>query len=129
MWRSEDMKKVVFVFLGSLLSFGLTILSARILFDVFNHDSTLRIAVTYGSSPLIAIAVGVFVGLTFAQRARTAACLSLAPWTLWLVLTTDWNRASSSQIAVTLLKATVYLLFGIAAAAFVSRRMFTSRTQ
>ena len=123
------MKTFLGVFLGAVLSFGLTILSARILFSLVSSDSTLRLVVTYVSSPLIAIAVGAFVGLLAREKARLAATLSLIPWTLWLILTTNWNQASSSEIAITIIRAAAYLILGIVAAAFVNGRIFTSGAQ
>lgn len=123
------MKTFLTVVLGALLSFGLTILSARILFNFVNSDSTLRVAITYVTSPLIALTVGAFAGLIVKEKAKIVATLSLVPWTLWLILTANWNLASHSQIAVTIIRAAVYLILGIAAAYFVSGRMLTSRSR
>ncbi len=94
------MKKLIVVVLGVLASFVLTILSARILFRFATNDAALRFAVRYVSSPLIALAVGALVGLAIRDKARVVAALSLTPWALWIVLTTNWSVATLSQMPV-----------------------------
>ncbi len=117
------MKKLIVVVLGVLASFVLTILSARILFRFATNEAALRFAVRYVSSPLIALAVGALVGLAIRDKARVVAALSLTPWALWIVLTTNWSVATLSQMAITIVSVAVYLSLGISAAAFVGGRM------
>lgn len=123
------MKKLIVVVLGVFASFALTILSARILFRFASNDAALRFGVRYVSSPLIALAVGALVGLAIRDKARAVAALSLAPWALWIVLTTNWSVATLSQMAMTIVSAVVYLALGISAAVFVGGRMARSGTR
>ncbi|MGH9746011.1 MAG: hypothetical protein ACRD59_07875 [Candidatus Acidiferrales bacterium] len=120
------MKKFMVTILGVTASFALTIVSARILFHFATNDAALRFAVRYVSSPLIAIAVGALVGLLIREKAQIIAALSLIPWTLWMVLTTNWSVATLPQIAVTIGSALVYMALGICAAALVGGRMSSS---
>lgn len=120
------MKKLMVVVLGVLASFALTIASARILFHFASDDVSIRFAVRYISSPLIAIGVGALVGLAIRDKAGIIAALSLAPWTLWIVLTTNWSIATLSQIVITVVSALVYIALGICAAVFVGGRIPSS---
>jgi hypothetical protein len=120
------MKKLTVVVLGVFASFALTIVSARILFHFASNDAALRFAVRYVSSPLIALVVGAVIGLAIRDKAGVIAALSLGPWTLWIVLTTNWSAATLSQMAVTIVSALVYVALGISAATIVAGRKASS---
>ena len=117
------MKKFLVILLAVCVSFVLTILSSMIVFSQISSDAAQRFAFRYVSSPLIAVIVGVLVGLVIRDRVRIVAALSLVPWTLWVVFATNWKVASAWHKALTIASALVYLVLGISAAAFVGGRM------
>jgi hypothetical protein len=117
------MKKFLVILLAACASFGLTILSSMIVFSQISSDAAQRFAFRYVSSPLIAVIVGVLVGLVVRDRVRIVAALGLAPWTLWVVFATNWRVASVSHKVLTIVSATVYLSLGIGVAVFVGSRM------
>jgi hypothetical protein len=123
------MKKFLVILLAVSTSFVLTISSSMIVFSQINSDAAQRFAFRYVSSPLIAVIVGVLVGLVIRNGVRVIAALSLAPWTLWVVFATNWSVASTSHKMITIVSALVYLVLGISAATFLSRRMAPPRAR
>jgi hypothetical protein len=117
------MKKFIVIVSAACASFTLTVLSSMIVFSQVNGDAAQRFAIRYVSSPLIALLVGILVGLVIRDGAKIVAALSLAPWALWVILATDWKVASPWHKSLTIASAFVYMVVGIGAAAFVNDRM------
>lgn len=113
------MKMIAAIVSGIVASFGLTILGEYLVVN-FMGNRFLELGVLF---PLIALTVGVFVGLVIRNKTRVAAALSLAPWAVWLVFATNVPHSSVSRWATTVLVAAIYLVLGIGAAAFVAGRM------
>jgi hypothetical protein len=117
------MKLFVGVVVGVLASFALTILAALVAFSSWMPNSVGLLPLEL---PLVALVVGVLVGLIVRDRARIAAALSLTPWAIWLILATNWSQSSVSRWVTTIGVVSVCVALGIGAAAFVGGRMARS---
>ncbi|MHB8412859.1 MAG: hypothetical protein ACYDDI_13065 [Candidatus Acidiferrales bacterium] len=125
------MKKLFVVVVGgALASFALTMIG-ELLVSSMSISGWQRYVWLFGPEfPLIAVVVGVLVGLVMRERAQAAAALSLAPWAAWLIIGTNWGHSTVSRWVTTAAIFSVYYLLGIGAATLVGRRMarFTARS-
>jgi Ni/Fe-hydrogenase subunit HybB-like protein len=117
------MKLFVVIVLGVFASFALTILSEQLVFGLISKGARLPFAELGVVNPLIALIVGTLAGLFMKNKTRVAAALSLAPWTVWLVLATNGSHSTVSRWATLIVIGLLYLALGIGAAIFVGGRM------
>jgi hypothetical protein len=116
------MKLFFVIVLGVFASFVLTILGEQILFS----SATPSVRLLFPEFPVVALTVGILVGLIVREKARVAAALSLAPWTVWLIVATNGRDSTVSRWVTTIAIASVCFALGIGAAAFVGGRMARS---
>ena len=112
------MKLFLTVLLGIFASFALTILAELLLFSS-SIPSTARLLVP--EFPVVTSSVGILVGLIIRDKARIAAVLSLTPWTVWLIIATNWNHSSVSRWLITFVVVSIYFAVGVGAAVLVAR--------
>ena len=111
------MKLVITVALGVLASFALTVFSEMIVFSYISAHTR------FPELLVVALIVGALVGLVAKEKARTAAGLSLAPWALWLIFSTNGSSSPLLRWVTTVALVSLYFAFGVGVAAFVGRRM------
>jgi hypothetical protein len=116
------MKFFSVIVLGVFASFALTILGEQILFS----SATPSVRLLFPEFPVVALTVGILVGLIVREKARVAAALSLVPWTVWLIVATNGKDSTVSRWVTTTAIALVCSALGIGAAAFVGGRMARS---
>ena len=112
------MKLFLTVLLGIFASFALTILAELLLFSS-SIPSTARLLLP--EFPVVTASVGILVGLIIRDKARIAAVLSLTPWTVWLIIATNWNHSSVSRWLITVVLVSIYSAVGVGAAVLVAR--------
>ncbi len=110
------------IVMGILASFGLTILSVLIWYNT----SANRVWRMYPEFCGVAVIVGAIVGLAARKQARVAAALSLAPWSVALVVGANAGGSSLSRWAITIGLVSAYFALGVGAAALVGHRMARS---
>ena len=120
------MRSVFAVCAGILATFGLTVVMASLAFNehsVVSHLPFFELAV---ACPLIAIVVGVLIGLIAKDRAQAAAVFGMAPWVMFLVFEAGKGRHRGPAVSwwlIMLAVASVYFGLGIVAAVLTGRRM------
>ena len=113
------MRMIAAIVFGVVLSFGLTIFGEYVVVNAMSNRF-LGVGVL---CPSIALIVGASAGLANRSKARIAAALSLAPWTVWLVIATNAGHSTVSRWVTTTALVSVCLALGVGAAALVGRRM------
>jgi hypothetical protein len=113
------MKLFFIVVLGVLASFALTILGEQILFS----SATPSARLLFPEFPVIALIVGVLIGLMAREKARVAAAFALAPWSIWLIVATNGSHSTVSRWVTTIAVILVCFVLGIGAATFVDGRL------
>ena len=116
------MKLFVVIVFGVFASFALTILSEQILFS----SMATSVRLLFPEFPVVALTVGVLVGLLVREKARVAAALSLAPWSVWLIVASNGSHSTVSRWVTTIAVVSVCFALGVGAAAFVGGRMARS---
>ncbi len=116
------MKLFLAIVLGIVASFALTILSEFIWFS----STTNKVWRLYPEFFGVAVIVGALVGLTARKQARLAAALSLAPWSLSLVVGANTGHSTMSRWTTTIALVSMYFALGVVVAALVGRRMTRS---
>jgi hypothetical protein len=112
------MKLFLTVLLGIFASFALTILAELLLLRSSISGIALLLLPEF---PVVTALVGILVGLIIRDKARVAAMLSLAPWTLYMIIGTNWNHSSLSRWLITVVLVLVYSAIGVGAAVLVGR--------
>jgi hypothetical protein len=112
------MKLFFTVLLGIFASFALTILAELLLFSS-SISNTARLL--FPEFPVVTALVGILVGLIIRDKARIAALLSLTPWTVSMIVGTNWNHSSVSRWLVTVVVVSIYSAVGVGAAVLVAR--------
>lgn len=116
------MKLFLVIGLGIIASFGLTVLAEFLWLNSANNG-------IWHIRPeffCVAMIVGAGVGLAARRQAVLAAALSLAPWTIWLVVGVNAGHSTASRWATTIALVSVYFALGVGVAALVGRRMARS---
>jgi hypothetical protein len=119
------MKSFFVIVLGVFASFALTILGEQILFS----SASPSVRLLFPEFPAVALTVGVLIGLIVREKARVAAASALAPWSIWLIVTTNGNHSTVSRWVTTIAVISVCFALGIGAAAFVGSRLARSAAQ
>jgi hypothetical protein len=113
------MKLFFVIVLGVFASFALTILGEQILFS----SGIPSFRFLFPEFPVVAVTVGVLIGLIAREKARVAAAFALAPWSIWLIVATNGNHSPVSRWVTTIAVISVCFVLGIGAAALVSGRL------
>src|SRR5579863_10467717 len=103
------MRMIAAIVFGVVLSFGLTIFGE---YAVVNAMSNRFLGVGV-LCPSIALIVGSFAGLAIRSKARIAAALSLAPWSIWLVIATNGGHSTVSRWITTTVLVSICLALGV----------------
>jgi len=114
------MKLLVAIVLGVLASFGLTIVGEVLLFSSWMPRSVRHL---YPEFPVVALAVGLLVGVIVRERAKIAAMWSLTPWAIWLIVASNRGPSTVKLRIITVAVVSLCFSVGIGAAALVDRRM------
>jgi hypothetical protein len=112
------MKLFLVVGLGIVASFGLTVLAEFLWLN--SGNGIWHVHPEFFCIPLI---VGAGVGLALSRRAVVAAALSLAPWSVTMIVGANAGHSTMSRWAITIAVVSAYFALGIGAAALVGRVM------
>ncbi|MGD0402602.1 MAG: hypothetical protein ABSB66_05340 [Candidatus Acidiferrales bacterium] len=113
------MKLFLVIVLGVLASFGLTILAELVWFS----SAIKGVWYVHPQFVCISVIVGLIVGVAARRQARLAAALSLAPWSVWLIVGANAGHTTMLRWATTVTLVSVYFAMGVGAAALVARSM------
>jgi hypothetical protein len=111
------MKLVLTVVLGIVASFAVTVLAEWLLL----YSAPRAVLRVYPEFPMVAVFVGVLVGLIERNKTSIAAALSLAPWSIFMILGTNRNNSCASKWLITVVLFTIYSAVGVAAAVLAAR--------
>jgi hypothetical protein len=111
------MKLVLTVVLGIVASFAVTVLAEWLLL----YSAPRAVLRVYPEFPMVAVFVGVLVGLIERNKTSIAAALSLAPWSVFMILGTNRNNSSASKWLITIVLFTIYSAVGVGAAVLAAR--------
>jgi hypothetical protein len=112
------MKMFLVVGLGIIASFGLTVLAEFLWLNSAN--GIWHVHPEFFCIPVI---VGAGVGLAVSRRAVLAAALSLAPWSVTMIVGANAGHSTMSRWAITIALVSAYFALGIGTAALVGRVM------
>jgi hypothetical protein len=112
------MKLFLVIGLGIVASFGLTMLAEFLWLNSANG-----IWHVHPEFFCIPVVVGAGVALAVSRRAVVAAALSLAPWSVTMIVGANAGHSTMSRWAITIALVSAYFALGIGAAALVGRVM------
>ena len=113
------MKLFLVIVLGVFASFALTILGEQILFS----SATPSVRLLFPEFPVVALTVGVLMGVLVKEKARVAAAFALAPWSIWLIVGTNGSHSTVSRWVTTIAVILVCFAMGIGSATLVGSRL------
>lgn len=111
------MKLFLVIVLGIIASFGLTVLAEFLWFS----SSAKAVWHIYPEFFCIPVIVGASVALAARRQAGFAAALSLAPWSVTMIVGANPGHSRVSLWAITIALVSVYFAFGVGAAVLVAR--------
>jgi|SRR5215472_3807580 len=111
------MKLVFTVMLGIFASFAVTVLAEWLLI----YSAPRAVLHVYPEFPIVAISVGALVGLIERNKTSIAAALSLAPWSVFMIVGTNRNCSCPSKWLITIVLFTIYSAVGVGAAILAAR--------
>lgn len=115
------MKLFFVIGLGIIASFGLTVLAEFLWLNSANSANGIwHVHPEFFCIPVI---VGVAVALAISRRAVVAAALSLAPWSVTMIVGANAGHSTMSRWAITIALVSAYFALGIGTAALVGRVM------
>lgn len=112
------MKLVLTVLLGIFASFAFTVFFELLLIGTSTSLNVLHI---YPQFPAITVSVGILVGLIERNKASITGVLSLAPWTVFMILGVNRNHSSASRWLITIAVVAGYSAMGIGAAILTAK--------
>jgi uncharacterized membrane protein YoaK (UPF0700 family) len=122
-------KLLIVVACGAVMSFILTIAGETLVSSLSLSGWQRYVWLFKPEFPLIALIVGVLIGLVMKERASLAAALSLVPWSIFLIVGTNLKHFVLSRYIITTTLVSVYFLLGVGAAAFAGGRTTRSVTR